>query len=66
MGKLHGKTGFILEKNLPEHMAKGIIRALRPSKLGAITKSAHELIEKNYTYTSALNRYEAIVQGNFK
>ena len=44
------ETGFIMENNSPECIAKNIIRALEHPKLGEIAQNAHQLIEKEYTY----------------
>lgn len=45
-----GKTGFILEDNSPECIAKGVIHALEHPDLGEISRNARKLIEDEYTY----------------
>lgn len=44
------ETGFIMEDNSPECIAKNVIRALEHPKLGEIAQNAHQLIEKEYIY----------------
>lgn len=58
-----GKTGFILNDNSAESIARGTIRALNYPKLLEITKSARTLIESKYSYTAAVQRYENILGG---
>ena len=45
-----GKTGFILESNSPESIAKGILRALAYPRLDEIAMNAHNFIEREYAY----------------
>jgi len=58
-----GVTGFILEDNSPECIAENINRALNDSNLSRIAKNARELVRKNYTYESAVERYRKILIG---
>lgn len=44
------KTGFILEDNSPECIARNIIRALEHPNLSEITQNARNLIEEEYSY----------------
>lgn len=45
-----GESGFIMENNLPERIAKNVIKALEYSDLDGIVKNARSLIEKEYKY----------------
>ncbi|MGB8217139.1 MAG: glycosyltransferase family 4 protein [Candidatus Methanoperedens sp.] len=45
-----GKTGFILENNSPECIAKNVIMALEHPNLDEIVKNAQKLIEEEYAY----------------
>ena len=56
-----GETGFIMEDNSPECIAKNVIRALNDSNLDIIVKNARELIEEEYTYEAAVERYREIL-----
>lgn len=55
------ETGFILEDNSPESIAKGVIRALNHPDLERITKNARSLIEKEYTYQAVVERWRKIL-----
>lgn len=52
------ETGFILEDNSPECIARNIIRALQYPKLDEIIKDAHALVEREYTYEPAVKRWK--------
>ena len=52
-----GVTGFILEDNSPESIARGIIRALNYPNLDGVAKNAHALVEKEFTYETMVDRY---------
>ena len=56
-----GKTGFIMENNSPECIAKNIIRALNYHSLDQITKNARALVETQFTYEKAVERYRKIL-----
>jgi len=45
-----GETGFILEDNSPECIAKNVIRALEHPNLEEIVKNARNLIKEEYSY----------------
>ena len=45
-----GKTGFILEDNSPECIAKNVVRALGYPNLSEIAKNARKLVEDEYNY----------------
>jgi glycosyltransferase involved in cell wall biosynthesis len=57
-----GETGFILENNSPECIAKNIIRVLNYPDLNKITKNARELVEKEFTYEAAVERYKKVLE----
>ena len=56
-----GDTGFIMEDNSPECIARNIIRALNNLNLEGITKNARILVEKEYTYEAVAARYKSIL-----
>lgn len=58
-----GVTGFILEDNSPECIAKNVVRALEHPDLDEIVKNARELVEKEYTYEDAVERYRKILEN---
>jgi len=55
-----GETGFIMENNSPECIAKNIVRVLEYPDLDKVTKNARKLIEEKYTYKAAVERYRRI------
>jgi len=58
-----GETGFIVENNSPECIAKGVIRALNYPNLDEIVKNARELVEKEFTYEAAVEGYSKILEN---
>jgi len=56
-----GETGFIMEENSPQCIAKNVIKALNYPRLKQISENALALIEKKYTYEAAVERYSAIL-----
>lgn len=56
-----GKTGFIMEDNSPECIVRNAIRALNHPKLEEISRNAHALIEKDFTYAAVAERYRNIL-----
>ena len=58
-----GETGFILEDNSPECIAENVMRALEHPNLEGIVKSARQLVEKEFTYEAAVERYRKILES---
>ncbi len=58
-----GETGFVLENNSPECIAKNVIRALEHPNLDEIVKNARKVIEKEYCYEAAVERYSNILDN---
>ena len=56
------ETGFILEDNSPEGIAKNVIRALEHPNLDEIARNARSLVEKKYAYGAAVERYRKILE----
>lgn len=56
-----GETGFIMENNSPECIARNVTRALEYPNLCEIVKNARQLIEKDFTYEAAVERYKEIL-----
>ena len=57
------ETGFIMEGNSLECIVKNVIRALEHLELEKIVKNARELIEKEFTYEAAVERYRKILEN---
>ena len=60
-----GETGFIMENNSPECIAKNIVRALAHPNINEIIKNARALIEENYNYQAAVDGYRIILSSTF-
>ncbi|MBT9150870.1 MAG: Alpha-D-kanosaminyltransferase [candidate division WS2 bacterium] len=58
-----GETGFIMENNSPECIARNIIRALNHPNLKEITRNARALVEQEFTYEAAVERYKKILEN---
>lgn len=58
-----GETGFILDNNSPESIARNVIRVLGSLNLSEVAKNGHSLIEQEYSYTAAVERYRKIMNS---
>jgi glycosyltransferase involved in cell wall biosynthesis len=56
-----GYTGFIMENNSPECIARNVVRVLNHPDLEQITTNACAVIEKEYSYAAALERFRNIL-----
>jgi glycosyltransferase involved in cell wall biosynthesis len=57
-----GETGFIMENNLPVCIAENVMRALNYPNIDEIIRNARNLIEEEYTYEAAVDRYKKIFE----
>ena len=57
-----GETGFVLEDNSPECIAENVIRALNHPNLNEIVENARNLIEEEFTYEAAVEKYRKILE----
>jgi glycosyltransferase involved in cell wall biosynthesis len=58
-----GESGFIMEDNSPDCIAGNVIRALNHPNLDEIAKNARALIEREFTYEKAVERYRKILDN---
>jgi glycosyltransferase involved in cell wall biosynthesis len=56
-----GETGFILENNSSESIAKNVLRAINYPGIDMVIKNASSLFELNFTYAAAVERYKRIL-----
>jgi glycosyltransferase involved in cell wall biosynthesis len=56
-----GETGFIMENNSPECIAKNIVRALDHPNLEQIAGNARILVEREFTFEKAAEGYRRIL-----
>jgi glycosyltransferase involved in cell wall biosynthesis len=59
----NSETGFIMGNNNPECIVENVIRALNYPNLDEIVKNARELVEKEFTYEAAVERYRKILEN---
>lgn len=58
-----GSTGFILQDNSPESIARNVVRALVHADLAQVASRARSLVEQNYTYEAAVRRYRELLRS---
>ncbi|RLA95289.1 MAG: hypothetical protein DRG25_00605 [Deltaproteobacteria bacterium] len=56
-----GETGFIMEDNSPECIARNVIRALNHPNLEGIAENARALVERKFTFEKAVERWREIL-----
>lgn len=56
-----GENGFLMENNTPECIAQNIIRALNHPDLGAVADNARKLVEREYAYPAAVEKYRRVL-----
>ncbi len=61
-----GETGFIMENNSPECIARNIIRALNHPNPEQIAQNARALVENKFTYEKAVEGYRNILGSILK
>lgn len=57
-----GKTGFIMENNSPLCIAENVMRALEHPDLEKIVENARALVEQEFTYVAAVDRWKEILE----
>jgi len=60
---IDGETGFIMEDNSPECIARNVVRALNHPKLDQISRNAHAVIESGYSYTVVKERWRKLLNS---
>jgi len=53
-----GETGFIIENNSPECIAENVMRALEHPDLETIVENARGLMEREFSYVAAVERWK--------
>jgi glycosyltransferase involved in cell wall biosynthesis len=59
-----GRTGFIMENNSPECIARNIARALLHPDLHQVALNGRTLVENQFTFSEAVKGYRSALQGN--
>ncbi len=57
------ESGFIMENNSPDCIAKNVINALEQADLEKVSEKARIVIEQNFTFEKAVERYENIINN---
>lgn len=60
---IDGETGYIMENNTPECIAKNVIRALYSPDLERVAESGKRFVRENFTLEKAVDRWKEIL-GN--
>lgn len=60
---IDGKTGFVMENNSPECIAKNVQRVLECSDLELIVKNSRSVVNQYFCFNAAVLRYKAIFDG---
>ena len=55
------ETGFIMENNSPSCIAKNVIKVFKYEDVDKISENAFDLIKKEYSYKSTLNKWKEIL-----
>jgi len=58
-----GETGFIMENNSPECIARNVMRALKHPNLERIAENARALVEREFTYEKAVERWREVLEN---
>ena len=58
-----GESGFILEDNSPECIAKNVIRVLEHPNLDEIVNNACNLVEEEFSYEKVVKQYRDMLYG---
>jgi glycosyltransferase involved in cell wall biosynthesis len=56
-----GITGFIMENNSPECIARNVIRALNYPDLPGIAENGRKFVEENYTFDKTVGTWRDII-----
>lgn len=57
-----GETGFLMENNSPEYIAKNVIRALEHPDLEGVVLRAQALAESEFTFERAIERWRKVLE----
>ena len=57
-----GETGFIMENNSPECIARNVLRALTHPDLEGIAEKGRQYVEREFTFEKAVERWRGILQ----
>jgi glycosyltransferase involved in cell wall biosynthesis len=58
-----GVTGFIMENNTPECIARNVIRALNHPDLEGIAERGRRYVEEEFTFEKAVERWRRVLNA---
>lgn len=58
---INERTGFILEDNNPNNIAKGLIQAMNYSDINKIVKNANLLVNENYSFHKTVKQLQKVL-----
>ena len=58
-----GETGFIMENNTPNCIAKNIVRALNCPDIGGIADNGRKFVQNNYTFEKTQEKWKLLFQN---
>jgi glycosyltransferase involved in cell wall biosynthesis len=58
---IDGETGFIMEDNSPESLAKNVIRALQNPELDKISEKGNTFVNRNYSYAAMKEKWHKLL-----
>ncbi len=61
-----GETGFIMENNSPECIARNVLRALTHPDLEGIAEKGRQYVEREFTFEKAVERWKEIMKDTKK
>ena len=56
-----GRTGFLMENNSPECIAKNVIRALNSPDLEQITETGRQFVEEHFTFERVAEKWRDVL-----
>ncbi len=62
----NGRTGFIIQNNLPQTISKGIVSALEYSSLAEISMEARKFVAQKYTRETIMEQWGSAIERIFQ
>jgi glycosyltransferase involved in cell wall biosynthesis len=60
-----GVTGFLMPDNAPLHISEHILRALNSNSTGAVIANGRRLVEREFSFEAAVERYGRVLNQTF-
>ncbi len=56
-----GETGFLMEDNSPECIARNVVRVMKRKDLELISRNAQALVAQQFNFSSAVEQYQKVI-----